>query len=56
MKQLILEPYCEKCPFFEPETLPMIYHDNLMLTDHEIVCRYQNMCGYAVKNSGKENQ
>ena len=49
MKRLILEPYCDKCPFFEAETMELYYHDNRPVCDHQITCRYKHQCAFAVE-------
>ena len=49
MKKLILEPYCDRCPFFEAETLELYYHDNRLVSDHHVMCRYKHQCAFAVE-------
>lgn len=49
MKRLILEPYCDRCPFFEAETLELYYHDNRLVCDHQVTCRYKQQCAFAVE-------
>lgn len=48
---LRVEPYCDNCPYFEPDHHMFNYISGPV---HRIDCKYFNMCRYAVKESKKQ--
>ena len=46
---LVLEPYCDGCRYFEPDHVVVPLNDGTY--EHKIYCKYNHMCRHAVQTA-----
>lgn len=53
MIRLVVENYCENCPYFEAKTAGVVFYSGDNYTpireDPKVICEHQETCAYAVK-------
>lgn len=49
MNELDIEPYCNDCPYFEPQVPEIVYSPkHFFVRRHGIACEHREKCNYAV--------
>ena len=48
MNALNIEPYCNDCPYFEPQVPEIVHSPKHFFVLHGIACAHREKCNYAV--------